>query len=643
MEKSLKKHIFYFQLIIFSILVFGCSHNEEIIVKKPYPDELSSKIGRGLVCFNTENSNFLSWRKLSADSGEYKIWRKVDFNKGGNIELIGKSKTTFFRDIKLKKNVNYKYAISNKARLYLNSFLGISKNSVIYESHSALSFDLKQSYKQARIVTGDLTGDGELEVIISYSNNVDVDPYKKAWSKSTHTIKVAAFLRNGDRLWTIDLGWGIESGTMYNPMIVWDLNADGKSEVILKTNKSDDPLNYSTEYLTVLNGETGKILNETRWPSPAVTDKRNYNSNSRNYLAIAHLDGENPTIIAARGTYFAQVLDAFDISLNKLWERVIGKDIEPNKFSNKYVRKIKRLFSKDVDKYRGSHSLPIADIDENGSEEIMWGNHCITLGGKDIWKVKERFPFVGHLDIVYSADMIKEIPGKETYYTREGWLGPENNIGMMLVDKDGKTIWGNWDYTHVDGGWGAKVIPGDDECQFFGYDVQKKVWKTGSNRTFVNPTQDLFNAKGKFIFHPDSSWIRSFPIDWEGDGIREICTELGVLKRAYSEKQVGFDEGKGIAVKRANDYGEKLADFGEGIRYAVKWGGDLFGDHREELIVAPQDGKVYIVFNTDDLKFDPKITKLADRQYKNDLSRTAMQFNVIPTESGYIPLNHIQK
>jgi hypothetical protein len=67
------------------------------------------------------------------------------------------------------------------------------------------------------------------------------------------------------------------------------------------------------------------------------------------------------------------------------------------------------------------------------------------------------------------------------------------------------------------------------------------------------------------------------------------------------------------------------------------WGADLFGDHREEVVVAPRDGKVYIFFNAEDIERPPRITFLADRQYKNDLSRTAMQFNIIPTEGEYMP------
>jgi hypothetical protein len=120
------------------------------------------------------------------------------------------------------------------------------------------------------------------------------------------------------------------------------------------------------------------------------------------------------------------------------------------------------------------------------------------------------------------------------------------------------------------------------------------------------------------LFEPDTSWIKSFTVDWEGDGIKEIVTTHGTVKR-YN--------------------GEVLKTFKE----EVLWGGDLFGDHREELLCAPFDGYVYIIFNTEEMKGPSKVTGLADRRYRNDLSRTAMHTNVIPTLSGYIPLKEAVK
>lgn len=592
------------------VLLFSCSENIEIDPSKPYPEELAAKVSRGLVCFQRDaGANFLSWRLLPSDTDdcEFFIWRTLKTSKGGTPEFIGSTKQSFFLDKNIRQNNLYKYSISTSKANPEEFYEVIFRKDLNYD---ALLFDTGENYKQAHVVTGDLNGDGELEILINYSKMQQVDSYKDAWMKSDDTYKLAAFLRNGKRLWTIDLGWGIEAGLIYAPIVVWDIDADGKCEVILKTNKSDKPKNYSGEYLTVLNGENGKVLREVRWPDAASND---YNSNSRNYIAVAHLDGINPSIVVGRGTYFKQVICAYDNSLNKKWERFLGSDIEP-RFGNKYLNKIWRLFSNDQS--RGSHSLPIADVDGDGSEEIIWGEHCIGEDGEDLWMVEDRIPYVGHPDINSPMDIIPEKPGLETFYCREGWQNEEDNIGFLVVDKEGKTIWANWGLTHVDGGWADKVVPNSEGLQLFAFDVKKKSWVPGK-LTRSEPVQYLFTSKGEKILAPDSSWVKSFPADWEGDGIKEIITKQGDVKRYNNEVILSFSKG-------------------------MLWGGDLFGDHREELVYAPQDGKVYIIFNTQEMTSKREITKLADRRYRNDLSRTAMQINVIPTTSGFFSLQRVK-
>jgi hypothetical protein len=164
-----------------------------------------------------------------------------------------------------------------------------------------------------------LNGDGEREVVIAYSADRNIDPDKEghAWSKSEDTVKVSAFLPNGERLWTTDLGWGIESGPSYQPMVVWDLDGDGKDEVILKTNKSSDPLDFSGERVTVLEGMTGRVKNETKFPS-VKGPGTDYNNDSRNYLSIAHLDGKDPYLIVVRGIYKIQKIWALDKNLKSV-------------------------------------------------------------------------------------------------------------------------------------------------------------------------------------------------------------------------------------------------------------------------------------------------------------------------------------
>ena len=610
----MKWYFAIFILLVFSIYFISCSNTSKNKVKEPYPEELSAKIDRGLVCFEKKtNENFLSWRLLPEDPNtpKYFIWRKN--NSSNTAELIGTTDRNYFLDQNLQNGKKYLYGVTLTDSVP-NKFQEVvpktNKDSLDFE---ALTFEIGEDYKQTMVVTGDVDGDGELEILVIYSKAEEVDPSPDAWMKSTDTFKIIVFRRNGTPLWKKDLGWGIEAGLVYAPVIIWDLDADGKCEVILRTNKSKDPLDYSKEFLTILNGENGNIIRETRWPAPPSDD---YNSNSRNYIGVAHLDGHNPSIIVGRGTYLNQVLRAYDINLNMLWERHFGTDIKPKApFNNRFIRKIWSKFSNDQS--RASHSLPIADIDGNGTEEILWGEHCITENGDDLWEVKDRIPYDGHPDIVYPADILPQLPGLETFYCREGWRGKENNIGFLLVDMYGNTIWAKWGLTHVDGGWADKVIDTLNGIQLFAFDVKRKDWKPGVLKR-IDPTQFLVNSKGKILFEPDSTWIRSFTVDWEGDGTKEIVTTQGNIIR-YN--------------------GEVLRTFKSGML----WGGDLFGDHREELVYAPFDGKVYIIFNTQKMDTPSKITRLADRRYRNDLSRTAMHINVIPTLSGYIPLKQIAK
>jgi len=557
----------------------------------PFVDEESNVIGRGLTALPTERGIFLSWRQLPEDStgAIYAIYRRALDASNSAPQMIKQTTLTNFIDDSVKIGNRYAYTVNASNEKETNHRtevqIAAAMNVNARPNIGALVFNIGRPYLDAQLVTGDLNGDGEREVVIKHTNNWDVDPSPKAWQKSQDTYKVTAFLANGKTLWTIDLGWGIEAGVFYSPMVIWDIDADGRAEVLIKTNKSGDLKDYNSDRLSVLDGETGVAKHEATWPN-ADGLGGDYNSDSRNYIAIAHLDGKNPYIVVARGLYENQRLFCYDNKLQKVWERVIA------------------------DGTHGSHSLTIADVNDDGKEEIMWGEHCITEGGKDLWTIKDRMPYSGHPDIVYVAEVLPSNPGKEVYFCREGWYGQRHRkIGMMLANNQGEIIWAHWYYRHVDGGWVSKIIPNSEGMQCYAYDIGgKKIGEAGVKIDTI--FQYVFHPDGKIFSRP--SMHGSFPVDWDGDGVREICVRNGKVSR--------FD-GPVIAKVDSNTI----------------FGADLFGDHREEIVAAPaQDGKVYIFFNTAPFETPPRVTPLADRQYRNDVSRTAMQHNLIPFESGIL-------
>ena len=136
--------------------------------------------------------------------------------------------------------------------------------------------------------------------------NANIDPYEKYWSRSPDTYKIEAYLADGTFLWRYDLGWAIERGIWYSPILVYDLDGDGRAEVCLKAGQgdprdADGRVTSGPEYLVVLDGMTGKERARADWPNRA--DFPSYNYASRNQMAVAYLDGKTPSLVVVRGTY----------------------------------------------------------------------------------------------------------------------------------------------------------------------------------------------------------------------------------------------------------------------------------------------------------------------------------------------------
>lgn len=610
-----------FTVVLLAVPTMACitaASAAQSVTPAAYAEEQRAVLGRGLVALpQGEDGVFLSWRLLPSDPADavFKIFRRDEDVESAHFEVIGETEATSYGDSDSAVGRRYSYAVS----VVESSQEGDRSTPVQLEftetRQDYMSFDIGENYRQARVVTGDITGDGQLEIVIQHSPNISVDPWEKAWKRSEHTLRVTAFRKTGKRMWSIDLGRGIESGTFYAPIVIWDINADGRSEILLKTNKSDDRLNYETERLTILNGETGKVKAEAPWPSTEGLPD-DYNSNSRNYIAVAHLDGLRPYIIVARGLYLTQKIWAYDSDLNRVWERIIGEyKINPWLLKaarwDLAMRAFRRLYGFNIATpkiYRGTHNLPIADLNLDGKEEILWGEHCLGMGGKDVWVVGDKMPYHGHPDIVFPADIIPDIEGLEVFYGREGWAGKNDSIGVLLVDKNGKTLWANWGYRHIDGGWAARIIPERDGMQLFAYDIRGKNF-SDKGVSYDNVEGYLWASNGEFIGAKDWHW--SIPLDWDGDGIDEIFTREGMLKRYDGTVMATFS-------------GDCL------------WAADIFGDYRDEIVLAPGGGTIHIVFNTLPLKVKPRVTALADRQYRNDLSRTAMGIRNLPGKSGVI-------
>ena len=196
-----------------------------------------------------------------------------------------------------------------------------------------------------------------------------------------------AYELNGQRLWRIDLGRNIRAGAHYTQFMVYDFDGDGRAEVMCKTadgtrSGTNQVIGSSTadhrnsggyilagpEFLTVFNGQTGAVLATTNY----VPGRGNvgdwgdtYGNRVDRFLAgVAYLDGQRPSAIFTRGYYTRAVVAAWDYRNGQLTQRWV---FDSNSNSSAYGQ--------------GNHNLSIADVDQDGRHEIIFGAATINDNG----------------------------------------------------------------------------------------------------------------------------------------------------------------------------------------------------------------------------------------------------------------------
>jgi rhamnogalacturonan endolyase len=372
------------------------------------------------------------------------------------------------------------------------------------------------------------------------------------------------------------LGWAIERGIWYSPMIVYDLDGDGRAEVCLKAGEgdprdADGRVQTGPEFLVVLDGMTGKEKARTDWPKRE--DFPSYNYASRNQMAVAYLDGKTPSLIVERGTYNVIQVLAYQYHNGVLQQQWRWEDQE------------------EGGRYRGqgAHSMHAVDVDNDGRDEIFLGSAVLDDNGVGLWCTG-----LGHPDHHYVGDIDPERPGLEVFYGIE--TRREAN-GCCLVDAaSGEVLWGlDLPTRHVHStGMCADIsaeTPGR-ECYSSDTDSAKQ-----SNLRW------LFDARGN-VLRDDLDWgfgLRA--VHWDADPQREL-----------------------IRGRKIFNYGE---DYGpDDLEGTLVGFGDILGDWREEIIVSvPGELRVY---STTFPARDRRACLMQDPLYRLDVCIQAMGYTQCP-------------
>ncbi len=552
------------------------------------PAQSREKLDRGLVAVRAgEGKVYLSWRLLPNDPPRtgFSVFRRVGGGQQVELNRGPIVKTTDFLDDSAPTDKELTYSVRPSGP---GQTPGPTGETTLKpgQGEGCLVLPLQGPYRFQKFAPADLDGDGRLDYVIKQPND-NVDPWYKYWKKSTDTYKLEAYRADGTHLWTYDMGWAIERGIWYSPYVVWDLDGDGKAEVVCKGGEGDPrdaegKVQSGPEYILVLSGTTGKEIARANWPARelfASQGQHAYNYASRNQLAVACLDGQKPSLIVNRGTYNLIVIEAYDLREGKLVPRW--------KWSNEKL---------DRGLYwgQGAHWMHAADVDGDGKDEVLFGSACLDDDGKEMWSTG-----LGHPDHLYVGDLDPKRPGLEIYYGIERKQAKAN--GMCMVDaRTGKILWGHQGATrHVHSHGMCSDIDGDhpgSECYSADTDEKKQAaWAR------------LHSSDGK-VLSKEMPWKFGPRVAyWDADPQRELVT--------------GGNSGGQVAKYKASS---KLIQY-QGNVVAVA---DILGDWREELITS-RDGEMRIYVSTIPAT-DRRVTLLADALYRMDTVVGAMGYYQVP-------------
>ena len=438
-------------------------------------DQMSMEaLNRGLIVMRqSPDSITVSWRLLNEDP------QYITFDLfAGNHSLIRNTSKTFVnlpaKDFDFSQpNVFRLTAHTDKAApkrlqegtytLPANAPVGYLDIPLNKPADAGLGTPAQCRYSANDCTMADMDGDGQMEIIVKwdpsnshdnshqgYTGHVLVDCY----SLTPLPDKQQADSALQNFLWRIDLGPNIRAGAHYTQIMAYDLDGDGKAEVVMKTGDGtvdalgnvigDASANHvnerghvykGPEYLTVFCGETGKALYTTDYVpergAPGLWGDLKQNRSDR-YLACVGYFGNTrtvkkngkkteerlPSVVMCRGYYTRSTLVAWDWDGKQLTQRWFFDSYEGAELKDKGDKWVVEKPGPWGDfSSQGNHSLIVADVDSDGWDEIIYGSCTIDHNGKGLYSTK-----LGHGDAMHLGPML---PDNDNLYV---WAWAKSNM-----------------------------------------------------------------------------------------------------------------------------------------------------------------------------------------------------------------------
>ncbi len=367
-----------------------------------------------------------------------------------------------------------------------------------------LDISLDTELKQLRVRSVRPGKDEPTAILAIYSSERGVDPWSEAFFFPKDTLKMALFTDRGEMLWRRDLGPSVMPGAHFCPVSAFDLDGDGKDEIWFVNNIDlDHPLSLRGRRLERIDAATGKTTGQWYWPNLAG-DTQSLSHTHRNFIFGGYVRGE-PVLVTAQGTYGPMFLQGWRPDMTQRWDLRIAED-EPGA--------------------RSSHGYTVIDLNDDGVDEVLWGERCIELDTGTELFCADRDVYHGHSDVVQPF----QDPATDRWYIytcREG--DPKASPRVAVFDDKGQRVWGHVDKGHMDMGWVAKI--GEN-----GRPIAMAIRIGGKHFTpdgvvHDKPEQFTFDALTGEEYPLDFDTYGTIPADIDGDGYDELLRKGEILDR----------------------------------------------------------------------------------------------------------------
>lgn len=546
------------------------------------PPRIMENLGRGLVAVRTgSGSAFVSWRLLGLDPQGigFNIYRS---SNGGGATLLNNTPLTGgtnFTDNAAPNTTAHAYIVRpvvNGVELAASPPFTLKANGVAEPIvRIPLNTAPEPGYQSKFVWVGDLDGDGEYDFVLDRHA-----PFVEGSKEDLGTGQqyLEAFRRDGTRLWRIGMGPGslntynVKPGPatlsvgMYDGATVYDLNGDGKAEVLLKVSSGvtfgdgtvfQDP-DPNRQYIAVIDGLTGAPLATHPFPTDFYSQAGPYGTQ----LGIGYADGVRPSI------YFWGRNRNPDSSFNNIfasWNWDGGSQI---------IENWSLPLSEVGQPQRPSHQMRILDVDGDGKDEVATGNFMINSNGT----LRYTLAGVGHGDRFHITRYDATATGMRGYGVQQH--NPSGLLDYFYDASSGAILWTNYlppGSALVDVGRGQI---GDIDPRYSGYEA----WSD----------YGIMQSQTGTLAEPNSAlqpWA-AHTLWWDGDLLAENLNNQKLEKWDYLNPVVSTALQRLLTVNSPTWGAPVLANKNPFFF------GDLFGDWRTEIILMNQTHTELVIFTT---------------------------------------------